>query len=60
MNLGETPQHLSVQKFHENRLTTKLSDAGGPARPNLQANDSARIRSSDFVARHSWFQLSDD
>jgi hypothetical protein len=52
--------HRGDESKGENRLTTKLSDAGGPAPPNLQANDSARFRSNDFVARHSWFQLSDD
>jgi hypothetical protein len=31
----------------------KLSDAGGPARPNPQARLTARIRSSDFVGHIS-------
>ena len=30
-------------------LTTELSDAGGPARPNRQLTWPARVRSSDLV-----------
>src|SRR5437870_710207 len=32
------------------RLTTELSDAGSPVRPNWQLTRPARIRSSDFVS----------
>ena len=35
------------------RLTTELSDAGGPARPNLHLTWPARVRSSDFVSQVS-------
>jgi hypothetical protein len=35
------------------RLTTRLSDAGGPARSNCQLTWPARVRSSDFVRRYS-------
>ena len=34
----------------KSRLTTKLSDAGGPRCPNSQRTWPARIRSSDFVS----------
>src|SRR2546427_10502386 len=33
------------------RLTTELSDAGGPTRPHWQLTWPARVRSSDFVRR---------
>src|SRR2546421_6127361 len=43
----------SVWLWTAHFITTELSDAGGPRRPNWQPTRSARIRSSDFVRHHS-------
>src|SRR5437899_2524676 len=47
--------------WHGSRgLTSELSDAGGPARPNSQLTWPAHVRSSDFVRRHLSISLEPD
>src|ERR1051326_2670910 len=45
------PSLPTLEENAERRLTTKLSDAGGPARPHCQPTWPALVRSSDLVRR---------